>query len=155
MPVLPLERDLKNPESLLEWVDELGVELDMREVDGFPSRPLVLSDYRMSGPVIVIYRYLPMEDWFNLLSQHHVGFYGPWYCLHIAHRLYYHLELSGEYEIPRQWYHRMLGMLVTIEDRAYHFTREVLGTLHSPRRFDQALEKAFQPATLSGKRPFA
>ncbi len=142
---LPLDRNLQTPESILEWLDELDVILDLREVDAYPSRPLVFSDYILEPPAIIIFRYLPMEDWLNLMCQRSVGYFGPWYFLHITHRLYYHLEMNGLFEIERKWHHRLWGTLDTLEARAYRFTREILGTLHHPARFDQQVENAFKP----------
>lgn len=142
---LPLDRDLQTPESILAWIREIGVRLDIRELDKYPGRPLIFSQYDYDPPVITIYRYRPLEDWLNLMSQRTVGYYGPWYFLHIAFRLYFHLEMHGLYEIERKWYHRCLSRLDTLEARAYRFTRELLGTLHHPSRFDAQIGRSFQP----------
>lgn len=146
---LPLDRDLQTPESLLEWIDKLGVHLDIREFNSYPARPLVFSDYIFDPPSIAIYRYLPLDDWLNLVSQRSVGYYGPWYFLHIAYRLYYHLEMTGLFEIERKWYHHYLGQLDTIEARAYRFVRDILGTLRHPARFDAQVERYYQPGGTS------
>ncbi len=142
---LPFDQDLVNPQSIIEWIEELGIDLDIQELDYYPSLPVIFSEYKYDPAAIIIYRYLPMEDWLNLISQQQVGYYGPWYFLHITHRIYYHLELHGLYEIERYWYHRLFGSLSTLEERAYCFTREILDTLFSPKRFDQAVERSFQP----------
>ncbi len=146
---LPLDRDLRTPDSILAWIKELGVQMDIRELNGFPSRPLVFSEYRYDPPTIIIFRYLPMEDWLNLMSQRSVGYYGPWFFLYIAYRLYFHLEMHGLYEIERRWYHRCFGQLDTIEDRAYRFVREILGTLTHPLQFEIQVNRAFQPGPCS------
>lgn len=145
---LPYDDDLLSPEALEDWVRELNVLLDLREMSGYPSRPLIFSQYRLDPPAITVYRYPLMEDWLNLMSQHHAGYYGPWYSLHIAFRLYFHLELSGLYEIERKWYHSLFGRLSTIDDRAYLFTRQILGTNQHPRRFDDFVEKSFRPGRI-------
>ncbi|RJP19297.1 MAG: hypothetical protein C4527_27350 [Candidatus Omnitrophota bacterium] len=142
---LPFDRELVTPESLLEWIEELNVKLDIVELDRYASRPLVFSEYRFDPPTIIIYRYLPMEDWLNLISQQYVGYYGPWYFLHIAQRLYDHLELNGLYEIERKWYHRFFGRLASIEERSHRFAQQFLGTLFSPTRFDEVVERSFRP----------
>lgn len=146
---LPLDRDLQTPESLLKWIRELDVQLDIRELNSYPSRPLIFSDYLFDPPTIVIYRYLPLEDWLNLTSQRCVGYYGPWYFLHIAFRLYYHLEFNGLFEIERKWRHRLTGRLDSVESRAYQFVREVLGTLRHPSRFDAQVARSYQPGGAS------
>jgi len=142
---LPLDEELLTPESLAAWIRHLGIRLDLRELDALPARPLVFSEYRLEPPTIVIYRYQPLEEWLNLICQRHVGYYGPWYFLHAAYRLYFHLELNGLYEIERKWHHRCFHRLGTLEERAYRFTREILGTQHDPARFDREVEKGFQP----------
>ena len=152
--LLPYDRELTQPESLLEWVNELGVKLEILEIDGYPSRPLIFSKYQLSGPSIVIYRYLPMEDWLNLMCQQYVGFYGPWYFLHLAHRIYDHLELSGLFELKRSWWQVLFGRLSSTEERAYRFTQQILGTLHSPMRFDEVVERGFRPAAPGKKMVF-
>jgi len=142
---LPLDLDLCTQESLLEWINGLDVTLDIQELDRYPSRPLIFSDYSNDPPLITIYHYLPMENWLNLMSQRSVGYYGPWYCLHIAYRLYFYLEFNGLFEIERKWYHDLFGGLETIEARAYRFTKDFLGTLRHPSRFDSQVRLAFQP----------
>lgn len=144
---LPYDRELNQPESLVEWIAELGVELDIREIDDYPKRPLIFSEYRLAGPKIVIYRYLPLEDWLNMLAQNQIGFYAPWYYLHIAHQLYFHLEASGEYEIERGFFDQLFGSLSTIEDRANLFTKQVLGTLRNPGLYYKIVEQSFKPQT--------
>ncbi len=145
--LLPYDRELQEPESLLEWIDELPVQLEIKEIDDYPKRPLIFSEYRLAGPAIVIYRYLPLEDWLNMLAQQYVGFYGNWYYLHIAYQLYFHLETSGEYEIKRGILDYLMGSLSTLEDRAHAFTRQVLGTLHNPAKYYEMVEKSFRPQT--------
>ncbi|MGC9328271.1 MAG: hypothetical protein ACP5I1_11600 [Candidatus Hinthialibacter sp.] len=142
---LPLDPDLQTPESILQWIGELNVRLDIRQLNSYPARPLVFSDYILEPPAIVIYRYLPMEDWLNLMCQRSVGYYGPWYFLPITHRLYYHLELNGLFEIERKWHHRCFGRLETLEDRAHRFVKEILGLLSHPSKFDVQVNRAFQP----------
>lgn len=144
---LPYDRELNHPESLLEWVNELDVKLDIREIEGYPKRPLIFSEYRLAGPTIIIYRYLPLEDWLNMLAQHQTGFYGPWYYLHLAHQFYFHLEASGEYEIERGFFNQLTGSLSTIDERACLFTKRVLGTLHNPAKFYEMVEQSFKPQT--------
>ncbi len=145
MSLLPFDREIETPESIVEWIEELGITLDIREIDRYATRPLLLSKYQFEPPVITIYRYLPMEEWLNLISQQQVGYYGPWYFLHIAQRLYEHLELNGLYEVERRWYHRLFGSLSTIEERASYFSKEFLGTVRSPQIFDEILERSYRP----------
>lgn len=145
--MLPYDRELNQAESLVEWVKELNVGLDIKEIDGYPQRPLTFSEYRFAGPTIIIHRYMPMEDWLNMLAQNQIGFYAPWYYLHIAHKLYFHLEASGEYEIERGFFDQLFGSLSTIEERAHLFTKRVLGTLHNPSKFYQMVEQSFKPQT--------
>lgn len=146
---LSLDRDLQNPESILARIEELNVRLEVRELDAYPARPLIFSHYQYEPPTITIYRYRLLEDWLNLTSQRVVGYYGPWYFLHIAYQLYHHLEMNGLFEIERKWYHRCVGRLDTIESRAYQFVREVLRTLHHPARFDEQVRRSFQPGDIS------
>lgn len=142
---LPYDDELLSQEALDDWLRELGVEVEIRECGGYPARPPVFSEYRLEPPQIIVYRYPLMEDWLNLMSQHHAGYYGPWYYLHIAFRLYFHLEMNGLFEIERKWYHQLFGQLTSLEDRAYHFTKSILGTMHNPRKFDETVEKSFRP----------
>ncbi len=142
---LPYDTDLQNPEGLLEWLKELDIEVDIRELEEYPSRPLVFSDYQLEPPKIIIYRYKPLDDWLNLVCQHQTGYYGPWYFLHIVYQLYILFELNGYYEIERKWYHHLFGTLSTMEKRAYRFVRNILGTLHPPQRFDETVEQSFRP----------
>lgn len=142
---LPLDYELNTPESILQWIEELGVTLQIHTLNRYPDRPILLSSYRYEPPMIHIYRYEPLEEWLNLMSQRRIGYYGPWYFIHIGYRLYYHLELNGIYSIEPKWYHRLFGELNTIDKRAWIFTKEILGTLHDPERFDKEVEKAFQP----------
>ena len=143
--LLPYDRDLQTPQGILEWIQELGVVLDIRDIDGYPSRPLLFSEYRIEPPTIVIFRYLPMEDWLNTMSQQQVGYFGPWYFLPIVQRLYEHLELNGLFEIERRWHHRLFGRLSTLEERACRFTQDFLNTLHPPSKFDETVERSFRP----------
>ncbi len=143
------DRDIETPESLLEWVKETGVTLVMEERGRYPTRPLLFSEYQYDPPTIRVYRYLPMEEWLNLMCQHHVGYYGPWYCLHVAFRFYYHLEMYGLYEIERSWFQRLFGKLDTLDERAYLFAKQVLGALHSPARFDAVVEQSFRPDSMN------
>ncbi|MGI6455890.1 MAG: hypothetical protein ACOX5R_09780 [bacterium] len=145
---LPYDQDLETSEAIEEWLKDLGIQLETIECSGYPPRPLIFSKYQPHPPAIVLYRYPLMEDWLNLVSQQYAGYYGPWYYLHIVHRLYYHLELNGLYELERRWYHYLFGSLATLEDRAYHFTKLTLGTLHNPRKFDEMVEKSFQPGKI-------
>ncbi len=142
---LPYDPDLQKPEALLDWIKDMEVEIDIQTLDRYPTPPLVFSEYYYDPPQITIYRYLPMEDWLNLMSQHYAGYYGPWYFLHIAYRFYFHLEMNGDYEVPRTWLHQLFGVRNTIEKRAYYFTHKTLGTLFPPQRFDGAVERCFQP----------
>lgn len=142
---LPYDPDLVHPEALLEWIGETDVEHQLLEIDQYPRRPLLLSDYRLDPPRIRVYRYLPIEDWLNLACQRQAGFYGPWYYLHLAFRFYCHLEINGMYEVERKWFHRLLGRLSSLEDRAYHFTQTILETRFPPHRFDQFVERSFIP----------
>ena len=119
--------------------------MDIREINEYPKRPLIFSNYQLDPPTIIIYRYLPAENWLNLLSQHTIHYYGPWYYLFVAFRFYFHLEINGYYEIERKWHHHLFGKLCTLEERAYHFTQQVLGTLHSLERFEEAVEKSYKP----------
>ncbi|MEW6234464.1 MAG: hypothetical protein AB1656_03685, partial [Candidatus Omnitrophota bacterium] len=129
------------------WIRQLGLEVDIQELDRCPVRPFILSEYQLSPPKIIVYRYLPIEDCLNLTSQHAAGYYGPWYFLHIAYQFYFHLELNGFYELERRWFHRLFGLIGSIEDRAYRFSKNILGTLHSPKRFDDAVEQSFRPSS--------
>ncbi len=146
---LPYDRDLQIPDSLIEWIESQGVTLDIREIEGYPQRPLIFSDYQLEPPVITIYRYRPMEDWLNLMSQQQVGYYGPWYYLHAAYRFYFHLEMNGLFEIDRTWFHNLFGLNNTIEKRAHRFVRDTLHTLHPPERFDRIVEKSFRPGIVN------
>jgi hypothetical protein len=143
--LLPYDDELHNPESLLTWVEKEGAILDIREIDAYPTRPLLFSEYLLEPPTIVVYRYLPAEKWMNLLCQQSISYYGAWYYLAIAHQLYYHLEITGRYEIERTWYNRLFGKLSSLEERAYHFTQMILGTLHNPRQFLDAIEQSYKP----------
>lgn len=142
---LPYDTDLQVPESLIEWIDSQDVVLDIREIEGYPQRPLIFSSYQYEPPTITIYRYLPMEDWLNLMSQQQVGYYGPWYYLHVAYRFYFYLEMNGLFEIERKWYHILFGLLNTIEKRANRFVQDMLQTQHSPDRFDKSVVRSFIP----------
>lgn len=143
--ILPYDDHLLSPESLLAWVKQEGVILDIRTLEGYPQRPLLFSEYLLEPPTIIIYRYPAAEPWLNLLSQHTVQYYGPWYFLHIAFRFYCHLEMNGHYEIERTWRHRLFGRLSTLDERAYSFTQKILGTLKNPLEFDVAIEKSYHP----------
>ncbi|MDX9753286.1 MAG: hypothetical protein RBU29_04955 [bacterium] len=143
--LLPYDEELQNPESLIAWVQDEGARLDLLEIDDYPKRPLLFSEYRLEPPTITVYRYLPAEPWLNLLCQHSIQYYGPWYSIFIAYRFYFYLELNGLYEIERTWRDRLWGHLASLEDRAFHFTQQILGTLHNPIRFEQAIEKSYQP----------
>lgn len=146
---LPYDPDLQIPDSLIEWIETQGVTLDIREIDGYPQRPLIFSAYQLEPPVITIYRYRMMEDWLNLMSQQQVGYYGPWYYLHVAYRFYFHLEMNGLFEIDRTWFHNLFGLNNTIEKRAYRFVRDTLHTQHHPERFDRGVEISFRPGTVN------
>lgn len=121
--------------------------MDIREIDEYPKRPLIFSQYQLEPPTIIIYRYLPAEQWLNLLCQQTIYYYGPWYYLHIAFRFYFHLEINGYYEIERKWHQYLFGKLSSLEERAYFFTQQILGTRHSPEQFDEAIEKSYRPLT--------
>lgn len=145
---LPYDRELEDPAALVEWIKEEGVRLDIREMPGYPTVPLHFSEYHDEPPTIVVFRYSLMDDWLNMVCQTRVGYYGPWYFLHVAYYFYFYLELNGRYEIERKWYHQIFGALSTIEDRAYHFARIILGTLHHPRKFDEMVITSFRPGPM-------
>ncbi|MDP8245118.1 MAG: hypothetical protein P9L94_13625 [Candidatus Hinthialibacter antarcticus] len=147
---LPFDRDLVNPEGLLQWIKELGIEVEFSDSDQYPRRPVMFSAYQMEPPRIRIYRYSTVEEQFNLISQQQAGYYGPWYCLHLAFRLYFHLEINGMYETPRSWRHKLFGGMESLEERAYAFAHELLGCRYNPARFDYYIDKALEPGgTLS------
>lgn len=143
--MLPYDDELTTPESLLALIGQEDVSLDIREIDDYPRRPLVFSEYFLDPPTIVVYRYLPAEKWMNLLCQQTVNYYGNWYYLHIAYRFYYYLEINDLYTVKGKWYHWLFGGLETLDERAYYFTQHILGTLHSPRKFDEAVERSYYP----------
>mgnify|MGYP006271456763 CR=1 FL=1 len=145
MDPLPYDHELVEPEAVYELMHECGIEAEIIERDEYPRRPIFLSDYQLDPPRIHVYRYQPLDDWLNWASQQQVGFYGPWYYLHITYRFYFHLEMTGLYEVERNWKDRLLGRLATLEDRAYAFTQVLLGTRYSPERFDRFVEKSFRP----------
>lgn len=142
---LPLDTELVEPESLLEWIHDTDVELCIDTIDEYPKHPLHFSEYHYEPPRIRVIRYKPMDDWFNTVSQQQVGFYGPWYYLFIAYRFYFHLEMHGLYEIKRAWHHTLLGKMTTLEERAFHFAATILETRHPVQRFESFVERSFRP----------
>lgn len=143
--LLPFDRDLVDPEPLLEWIGELGVAVEFERLDRYPRRPLILSSYQHEPPLIRIYQYLPVEDQFNLICQRQAGYYGPWFCLHLAYRLYYYLETEDLYELPLDWRSRLFGGMQSLDERAYAFAKDLLGCRYNPARFDSYLDSCFQP----------
>ncbi|MBI1387997.1 MAG: hypothetical protein GC154_06075 [bacterium] len=146
---LPYDGDLVNPDSLIEWIEESGVGVEFHQNEQFPRSPVLLSEYRVEPPTIHIYRYPLIEDRMNLICQQQAGYFGPWYCLHLAFRFYFHLELSGEYEIERSWRDRLFGGLASLDERAYAFTQNLLSTRYNPARFDVYLERSLTPGATS------
>ena len=130
-------------QTLIDWIEELGIAVQFEIVDGFPTLPLRLSDYDMHPPRIRVWRYLPWEPWLQEVCERSVRFVAPWFLIFLARELYRHLESQGLYELQAPWYRpgRQWAWR-TLERRADAFAVDILGMIRSPGILDAIIEES-------------
>lgn len=142
-PGLPEGIDSTDGQSLIDWAEELGVAVRFEIVDGFPTVPLRLSEYRPHPPEIRIWRYLPWEPWLQQVCENQVLLVAPWYLVYLTRELYRYLEDHELFAYDAPWYRLDLHWKWrNAQSRADAFTEEVLGLIRPPRRLDRAIAQA-------------
>lgn len=143
-PPLPHGVNAMDGQSLLDWVEELGITVQFEIVDGYPTLPLKLAEHSLIPPEIRIWRYLPWEPWLQDVCERHLLFIAPWYLIYVARHLYSYLESQGLYELRTPWYRLDLKWRWrTLESRSDDFTTQVLGLIRPPHRLDRILSETF------------
>ena len=130
-------------DGLIEWAEELGVRVEFKEIDRYPTSSSVLSEYQENPPTITIFRYKPWEEWLQTVCEERLRYFSPWYMIPLALELYRHLEIHDLYRLKPAWYD-IIGQLslTTMDRRAEAFARRLLAVPYSPRRFSDAVRTA-------------
>lgn len=132
-------------DGLLEWAEQLGVQVEFREIDRYPTSSCVLSEYRENPPIITIFRYKPWEEWLQTVCEERLRYFSPWFMIPLALELYRHLEIHDLFRLEPAWYD-IIGRfsLATIDRRAEAFAKQFLAIPYSPRRFFEIVRTALR-----------
>ncbi|MFH1742056.1 MAG: hypothetical protein ABIH23_23890 [bacterium] len=133
-------------DGLLEWAEDLGVRVEFREIDRYPTSASILSEYQEEPPAIIIFRYKPWEEWLQMLCEERLRYFSPWYLIPLTLELYRHLEIHDLYRIKPPWYD-MIGRwrMNSIDRRAEAFAQDILAIPYSLRRFLETVQMALRP----------
>ena len=133
-------------DGLFEWAEELGIQIEIHEIDRYPTSGSILSEYQEDPPLITIYRYKPWEEWLQNLCEEKIRYFSPWYLIPLALELYHHLEIHDLYRVKPAWYDLVKRIrLNSIDSRAKAFTQEILGIPFPLERFLSAVQAALRP----------
>ena len=133
----------READGLLEWAEQIGVQVEFQEIDRYPTSAAVLSQYQESPPTITIFRYKPWEEWLQTVCEEQLRYFSPWFMIPLALELYRHLETNDLYRLEPAWYD-IIGQfsLVTIDRRAEAFAKQILAIPYSPHRFLEIVRTA-------------